>query len=115
MYSQFKLFKTKVEFALKGTYKDNPEHAKVGAILNWLGDAAFEICGNFLGTAATDKDDPLKVLQAFEDYFKPAQKNTIVGTHSVGFIVANLSPSQNSWSNYANVSENVYLKSLMKL
>ena len=24
-------------------------------------------------TAATDRDDPLKVLQAFEDYFKPVQ------------------------------------------
>ena len=34
LYRQFKLFKTKVEFAFKGTYKDNPGHAKVGAILN---------------------------------------------------------------------------------
>ena len=38
-----------------------------------------------------------------------------IGTHSVGFIVANLSPSQNSWTNYVNVSENVHLRSLMKL
>ena len=73
LYSQFKLFKTKVEFAFNGTYKDNPGHAKVGAILNWLGDAAFEIYGNFIWTAVTDKDDPLKVLKALEDYFKPAQ------------------------------------------
>ena len=73
LYSQFKLFKTKVEFAFKGTYKDNPGHAKVGAILNWLGDAAFEMYGNFIWTAATDKDDPLKLLQAFEDYFEPVQ------------------------------------------
>ena len=58
-----KLFKTKVEFAFKGTYKDNPGHAKVGEILNWLGDAAFEIYG------------------------------TIVGTHSLGFIVTNSSPN----------------------
>ena len=35
LYSQFKLFKTKVEFAFKGTYKDNPGDGKVGAILNW--------------------------------------------------------------------------------
>ena len=61
LYSQFKHFKTKVEFAFKGTYKDNLGHAKVGAILNWLGDAAFEINGNFIWTAAADKDDPLKV------------------------------------------------------
>ena len=68
LYSQFKLFKTKVEF--KGTYKkDNPGHAKVGAVLNWLGYAAFEIYGNFIWTTTTDKDDPLKVLKAFEDYF----------------------------------------------
>ena len=73
LYSQFKLFKTKVEFAFKGTYAKNPGHAKVGAILNWLGNAAFEIYGNFIWTAAADKDDPLKVLKAFEDYFKPAQ------------------------------------------
>ena len=51
----------------------NPGHAKVGAIFNWLGDAAFEINGNFTWTAAADKDDPLKVLKAFEDYFKPVQ------------------------------------------
>ena len=68
-----KLFKTKVEFAFKGTYKDNPGDAKVGAILNWLGDAAFEIYGNFMWTATADKDDPLKVLKALEDYFKPVQ------------------------------------------
>ena len=73
LYSQFKLFKTKVEFAFKGTYNDNPGHVKVGAISNWLGDTAFEICGNFIWTAAADKDDPPKVLKAFEDYFKPAQ------------------------------------------
>ena len=72
-YSQFKCFKTKVEFAFKGTYKDNPRHTKVGEILNWLGDAAFEIYVNFIWTAAADKDDPLKVLKAFEDYFKPVQ------------------------------------------
>ena len=73
LYSQFKLFKTKLEFAFKGNYKDNPGHAKIGAILNWLGDTAFEIYGSFIFTAAIDKDDPLKVLKAFEDYFKPAQ------------------------------------------
>ena len=34
LYSQFKLFKTKVEFVFKGTYKYNPGHAKIGAVLN---------------------------------------------------------------------------------
>ena len=51
--SQFNLFKTKVEFVFKGTYKDNPGHAKVGAILNWRGDTAFRIYDNFIWTAAT--------------------------------------------------------------
>ena len=73
LYSKFKLFKTKVEFVFKVTYKDNPGHAKIAAILNWLGDAVFKIYGNFIWTGAADKDDPLKVLKAFEDYFKPAQ------------------------------------------
>ena len=115
LYSQYKLFKTKVEFAFKGTYKDNPGHAKVGAVLNWLGDVAFEIYGNFIWTTIADKDDPLKVLKAFEDYSDQHKTNTIAGTHLVGFTVANLSPNQNSWSNYMNVSENVHLKNLMKL
>ena len=114
LYSQFNLFKTKVEFAFKGTYKDNPSHAKVGAVLNWLGNAAFEIYGNFIWTAATDKDDPLKVLKAFEDYFRPAQ-NKYHCWYSLDGILANLSPNQNSWSNYIKESENVHLKNLMKL
>ena len=59
------IFKTKVEFAFKETYKDNPGQAKVGAILNWLGDAAFEIYGNFMWTAPADKDDPSKVFKSF--------------------------------------------------
>ena len=72
LYSQFKCFKTKVEFALKGTYKDNPGHTKVGAILNWLGDAAFEIYGNFTWTATagllqtSSKQIPLLVLTRWD-------------------------------------------------
>ena len=115
LYSQFKLFKTKVEFAFKGTYKDNSGNVKVSAILNWLGNAAFKIYGNLIWTAATDKDDPLKFYKLLRITSNQCKTNTIVGTHTVGFIVANLSPSQSSWSNYAHVSENVRLKSLMKL
>ena len=93
LYSQFKLLKTKVEFAFKGAYKYNSVHAKVGAILNWLGDAAFEICGNFMWTAAADKDDPLKVLKAFKDYFKPAQ-NKYHCWYSLGGIYSSQFKSQ---------------------
>ena len=69
---------------------DNPGHAKVDAILNWLGDTAFEIYGNFIWPAAADKDDPLKVLKAFEDYFKPVQNKyhcwySLVGLYSSQF------------------------------
>ena len=85
LYTQFKLFKTKVEFAFKGTYKDNPGHAKVGAVLNWLGDAAFEIYGNFIWTTTADKDDPLKVLKLLRIISDQHETNTIAGTHLVGF------------------------------
>ena len=73
LYSQFKLFKTKVEFSFKGTCKENPGHTKVGAILNWLGDSAFEVYANFIWPDPADKDDSLKVLKGFKDYFKLAQ------------------------------------------
>ena len=79
-----------------GTYKDNPGHAKVGAILNWLGDAAFKIYGNFIWTAATDKEDPLKVLKAFEDYFKPAQ-NKYHCWYSLGGIYSSQFKSQSEF------------------
>ena len=96
LYSQFKFFKTKVEFVFKGTYTDNPGHAKVGAILNWLGDAAFEIYGNYIWTAATDRDDPLKVLKAFEDYFKPVQ-NKYHCWYSLGGIYSSQFKSQSEF------------------
>ena len=99
----------------KGTYKDNPGHAKVGALLNWLGDTAFEIYGNFIWTTTADKDDPLKSWKLSRIISNQHKTNTIAGTHLVGFTVANLSPNYNSWSDYVNVLENVHLKNLMKL
>ena len=96
LYSQFKLFKMKVEFAFKGTYAKNPGHAKVGAILNWLSDAAFEIYGNFIWTATADKDDPLEVLKAFKDYFKPVQ-NKYHCWYSLGGIYSSQFKSQSEF------------------
>ena len=93
-YSNF--FKQKLNLHFEGTYKDNPGHAKVGAILNWIGDAAFEIYGNFIWTAATDKDDPLKVLKAFEDYFKPVQ-NKYHCRYSLGGIYSSQFKSQSEF------------------
>ena len=66
LYTQYKIFKQKVDFAFKGLYK-------VCAILNCLGDNAHEIYKHLLWAASDDKDDPEKVLEAFENYFKPEQ------------------------------------------
>ena len=97
LYSQFKLkFKTKVEFAFNGTYKENPGHTKVGAILNWLGDSAFEMHANFIWPDPADKDDPLKVLKAFEDYFKLAQ-NKYHCWYSLGGIYSSQFKSQSEF------------------
>ena len=49
-----------------------PKEANIGAILNWLGDNAYEIHSNFNWATSADKDDPDKVLDEFEKYFKPA-------------------------------------------
>ena len=46
------------------------KEAKVGAILNWLRDSAYKIHSNFNWTTPADKDDPDKVLDDFEKYFK---------------------------------------------
>ena len=52
----------KCNYAFKGTCSGNPKEAKVGAILNWLGDNAYEINSNFNWTTPADKDDLDKVL-----------------------------------------------------
>ena len=75
LYTQFRIFKTKVDFAFEGTYKSNPKDAKLGAILNWMGDYAFEIYNYFVWTNPDDKKDHTKVLKQFEDYFKPTENH----------------------------------------
>ena len=62
-----------MNFAFKGLYKDNDATSKVCAILNWLGDNAYEIYEHLHWATDADKDDPEKVLLAFENYFKPEQ------------------------------------------
>ena len=47
--------------------------AKVSAILNWLGDNAYEIYEHVHWAADDDKDETDKVLDAFEKYFKLEQ------------------------------------------
>ena len=57
--------------AFKGQFKDSD--GKVCGILNWLGDNAYEIYEHLHWAADDDKDDPKKVLEAFEKYFEPEQ------------------------------------------
>ena len=71
--TQFRIFKTKVQFAFNGTYRNNSNEAKVRAILNWMGDSAFKVYNNFVWDLPAEKNDPGKVLTQFENYFKPAQ------------------------------------------
>ena len=73
LYTQFRIFKTKAQFAFNSTYRNNSNEAKVGAILNWMGDSAFEVYNNFVWDLPADKNDPGKVLTQFENYFKSAQ------------------------------------------
>ena len=62
LYTQFRIFKTRVDFAFNGTYRNNSNEAKVGAILNWMEDSAFKIYNNFLWANPGDKNDHNKVL-----------------------------------------------------
>ena len=72
LYSNFKS-KQKVDITFKGQFKDCDDTAKVGAILNSLGDNAYEVYENLHWEKAAHKDNPDHVLQAFEKYFKPEQ------------------------------------------
>ena len=67
------IFKQKVGFAFKGTFRESDAASKVCTILNLLGDNAYEIYEHLHWAAADDKDDPDTVLKAFESYFKPEQ------------------------------------------
>ena len=71
-FSQFKIYKQKVEFALYGHLKESNTAFKVCAILNWLDDKAYKIYKHLHWVADDDKNDP-EVLKAFESYFKPEQ------------------------------------------
>ena len=70
LYEQFKSFKHVVEFAFKNKYKKCPNSVKCGSILNWLGIEAYPVYDN-LPITEDDRQDPSKLLEAFEKYFKP--------------------------------------------
>ena len=73
LYTQFRIFKTKVQFAFNGMYRSNSNDAKVGAILNWMGNSAFKVYNNLIWDLPADKNELGKVLTQFENYCKPAQ------------------------------------------
>ena len=85
LHSQFKIFKQKMDFSFKGTFRESAAAEKVCAILNWLGDNAYEIYGHLHWAADGDKYDPDKVLEAFESYFKPEQ-NQFLSWYTLGSI-----------------------------
>ena len=97
LYTQYKIFRQKVDFAFKGLYKDNDAASKVCAILNWLRDNAYEIYEHLHWAADDDKDDPEKVLEAFENYFKPEQ-NQFRLWYTLGTIYTIVSLSANMTS-----------------
>ena len=70
LYEQFKSFKHVVDFAFKGQYAKCAKSVKCGSILNWLGIEAYPVYDN-LPISEEDKQDPSKLMDAFEQYFKP--------------------------------------------
>ena len=118
LYGNFKLFKQKVEIAFKGQFKDCDKTAKVGAILNWLGDNAYEVYENLHWGDATHKDDPNHVLKAFEKYFKPEQ-NQFHSWYTLGSIYSGQFKCQHDFLNrlrevardcsFTNIDEIVWL------
>ena len=78
LFTQFKIFKQKVEFAFKGMYKDNDAASKVCAILNWLGDNAYEIYEHLHWAIA---DDPEKVWKHLKNILNQNRTSSTVGIH----------------------------------
>ena len=70
LYEQLKSFKHVVDFTFEGQYANCANSVKYGSILNWLGIEAYPVYDN-LPSSEEDKQDPSKLLDAFEQYFKP--------------------------------------------
>ena len=94
LYEQFKLFKHVVDFAFKGQYARCPNNVKCGSILNWLGIESYPVYDN-LPISEEDKQDPTKLLDAFEHYFKP-EGNIFQSWYSLGSIYSGAFKTQTS-------------------
>ena len=86
LYTQFRIFKIKVQFAFNGMYRNNSNEVKVGAILNWMGDSAFEVYNNFVWGLPTDKNNPGKVLTHLKNTLSQPKMSTIAGICSEAYI-----------------------------
>ena len=60
LYTEFRTFKTKVDFIFDGTYKNNPKDAKVGAILNWMGIQHLKFAITLYGPMQMTRQTTLK-------------------------------------------------------
>ena len=96
LYTQYKIFKQKVDFAFKGLYKDNEAASKVCAILNWLGNNAYEIYEHLHWAVGDDKDDPEKVLEHLRIILSLNRTSSIHGTHWALYTVVSLSANMTS-------------------
>ena len=78
LYTQFRIFKTKVDFAINGTHRNNANEAKVGAILNWMGDSAFKVY-TFYGLHLLTKMTQPKCLLNLKTISNKRRMYTIAG------------------------------------
>ena len=68
-----------------GTAQTYTASLRYSSLLNWLGDNAYEIYEHLHWEANGDKDDPDKVLKAFESYFK-SEQNQFHSWYTLGSI-----------------------------
>ena len=73
---------------------------KCGSILNWLGIEAYPVYDN-LPISEGDKQDPSKLLDAFEQYFKPEQ-NIFQSWYSLGSIYSGAFKTQSDFYHKLN-------------
>ena len=73
-YQNFKTFKSRTTILMEGPYKGVQEFDKVAAILGWLGDKGFNLY-EAIDWEGIGKNKQIykKVLDAFEQHFKPCQ------------------------------------------
>ena len=100
LYEQFKSFKHVVDFAFKGQYAKCANSVKCSSILNWLEIEAYPVYDN-LPISEEDKQDPSKLLDAFEQYFKPEQ-NIFQSWYSLGSIYSGAFKTQSDFYHKLN-------------